>query len=131
MAEVPGMYTYPTTITINAENPFVQDLSILVYEEEIPFGIGEGTGTKLAGLGDLYPNPARSHVNFELQLQKSGNVQVFILNQGGQVVAKHSDQYNIGNHSIQLNTTALSSGMYRVMVLFGNEKHVKPFVKVN
>jgi hypothetical protein len=106
-------------------------LIIIVYEEDMAFGIGNDINNKIAGLGDLYPNPAHSYTNLEFNLSEGSQVQFFILNQGGQVVEKQMDQYNAGDHLVQLNTASLPSGMYRVMVLIGNEKHIKPFIKVN
>lgn len=131
LAEVPGMYTYPITITLSEENPIVEDLSIVVYENAIPYGIGNDIDTKLVELGDLYPNPAVSFTNLEFNLKESSQFQVFILNQGGQVVEKYSNHYDSGKHLLQLSTAHLSAGIYRVMVLIGNEKHIKSFIKVN
>lgn len=131
MAEVPGMFTYPASITLSEETPNVEDIKIVVYDEEIAYGIGDDIGTKIAGLGELYPNPARTYTNLEFNLLESGYVQIFILNQAGQVANKYSINCTTGNHILQINTAGLSAGMYRVMVLFGNEKHIKPFIKVN
>jgi PKD repeat protein len=131
MAEVPGMFTYPASITLSEESPYVEDISIVVYYDEIAYGIGNDIGTRIAGLGDLYPNPAREYTKLEFNLLESGHVQIFILNQAGQVADKYSINCTTGNHILQLNTSGLSAGMYRVMVLFGNEKHIRPFIKVN
>ena len=131
MADVPGKYTYPTTITLSEGHPAIEDINIIVYDEDIYYGIGDELNNKLTGLGDPYPNPARNYVNFKFNLLEAGNVQIFILNQGGQVVDKSNSHYNTGESLVQLNTANLSSGMYKVMVLFGNEKHIKSFIKVN
>ncbi len=131
MAEVPGKYTYPTTITLSEGHPAIEDINIIVYDEDIYYGIGDELNNKLTGLGDPYPNPARNYVNFKFNLLEAGNVQIFILNQGGQVVDKSNSHYNTGESFVQLNTANLSSGMYKVMVLFGNEKHIKSFIKIN
>jgi PKD repeat protein len=131
MAEVPGMYTYSTSITLSEETPYVEDLSIVVYEDEIPFGIGDDDIPAVAGLGRLYPNPAQDHINLEFSLQEAGQAQIFILNQAGQIADKYSKTYANGNHNLQINTSAFSAGMYKVMFLFGNEKHIKSFVKIN
>jgi len=130
LAEVPGKYTYPNTIVLSPENPSIEDLSIIVYDEEMTFGISD-PGKHIAGLGELYPNPARSYTNLEMILDEQAQVQFFILNHAGQIVEKQSGSYNKGDHVVQMNTAALTPGMYRVMVLTGNEKHIKSFIKVN
>jgi len=129
MADVPGMYTYPTTITLSSTNPSIEDLSIVIYEDEIPYGIID-PGNIITGIGELYPNPVRSQTKLELNIREASHLQFFILTQAGQVVQKQADQYNAGDHTIQFNTSDLPSGMYRVMVLIGNEKHIRSFIKV-
>lgn len=130
LADVPGKYTYPSTIILSAENPII-DINVVIYNEDIHYGIGDEGLSSLTGLSDPYPNPARSHINLEFNLLESGQVQVFILNQGGQVVDKYSSYHQYGETQLQMNTAGLTSGMYKMMVLFGNEKHVKSFIKIN
>jgi hypothetical protein len=86
--------------------------------------------TRLTGLGDPYPNPARAEINIEFNLMQSGQVQVFVINQGGQIVDKYSTHHPAGENKVQITTSGLASGMYKMMLLFGSEKHVKSFVKV-
>lgn len=131
LAEVPGMYTYPTIITLSQENPTIEGLNIVVYDEDIHYGIGDGPETLISGMGELYPNPARDHVNLAFNLKQEGNVQVFIIDQAGQVTANHSRHYPGGENLIRMNTSHLAAGIYRVMVLIGNEKHIKSFIKIN
>lgn len=131
LAEVPGKYTYPMSVTITENNPIIEDINIIIYNEDIHYGIDDGFANSLTGLGDPYPNPARSNVKLDFCLLQPGMVQVFILNPNGQVAGKQQAFYHKGEHEIQLNTSALSAGMYKLMVLFDNEKHIKSFIKVN
>lgn len=131
MADVPGKYTYPSSITISENNPTIDDINLIIYNEDIAHGIGNEVLSRLTGLGDPYPNPASTYVNFEFNLLESGQIQVFILNQGGQVVDKYIGHHNPGENKVQMNTSRLASGMYKLMVLFGNEKHIKSFIKIN
>jgi hypothetical protein len=130
LAEVPGKYTYPSTIVLSPEHPSIDDLNIIVYDEEMSFGISD-PGDHVAGLGEIYPNPARTFVNLEISLDEQAQVQYFILNHMGQVLEKQTGQYNKGDHVVQLNTADLAPGMYRLMVLTANEKHIKSFIKVD
>jgi PKD repeat protein len=130
LADIPGKYTYPSIITLSANNPTIADIDIIVYEEDIAHGIGDEIETRLTGLGDPYPNPARSYVNIEFMLKESGQVQVFVFNQSGQIVDKYSAYHHSGDNKVHINTSGLTSGMYKMMLLFGNEKHVKSFVRV-
>ena len=131
LAEVPGKFSYPTSIILSVDHPTVEDISIIVYDEDIYYGISNDINAKLTGLGDPYPNPARLYVNIRFNLLETGSVQVFILNQSGQVVDKYNSHHQTGENLLQMNTSNLSAGMYKVMVLFGNEKHIKSFIKIN
>ncbi len=131
LADVPGKYTYPTSITLSESNPTIENIDLIVYDEDIAHGIGDDVVTMLTGLGDPYPNPASTYVNFEFNLLERGQIQVFVLNQGGQVVDKYNGHHHAGDNKVQMNTSNLASGMYKLMVLFGNEKHIKSFIKIN
>lgn len=131
LAEVPGRYTYPAEIMLNENNPQVNDLSILVYEEEMPFSIGEEPGQALGSMGDPYPNPARDVTRLAFSLNKKSKLHVFILGQDGQVVQKTASSYPPGDHILELPANSLAAGMYKIMVLTGNEKYIKTFIKIN
>ena len=131
LAEVPGMYTYPTAITLSEETPFVDDISIIIYEEEVPHGIGNDSGSTVLKPGNIYPNPAGPHVSIPFRLREKVQVQIFILNQAGQVTDSYTMCHEAGDHTVRMNTGHLPAGMYRMMVLIGNEKHIKPFIKIN
>jgi PKD repeat protein len=130
LADVPGKYAYPATIILSTDNPTI-DVNVVLYDEDIYYGIEGEDLSSLSSLSDPYPNPARTSVKVEFNLLESGQVQVFILNQGGQIVDKYSANHQSGENHLRMNTSNLSSGMYKMMILFGNEKHVKTFIKVN
>jgi hypothetical protein len=130
LAEVPGMYTYPETITLNENNPVITDLSLLVYEEE-PFYIADQIENSFTAFHNPYPNPASTSTTIEFSLRDDATLYFFILDNSGQVVYKEMKFYNAGDHSLQFKLGDLASGIYRIMALSGNEKEVRSFVKVN
>ena len=130
LAEVPGMYTYPETITLNEENPFFTDLTIMIYEDE-PFFIADPSEKSISAFHNPYPNPATSSTVLEFSLSDEASIYFFILDNSGQVVHKEMKLYSAGDHSLQFDVSGLASGIYRIMALSGNEKEVRTFVKVN
>ncbi len=131
MAEVPGKYTYPTTITLSEEQPSIEDLNIHVYEDEMAFGTGNELSERNAMVGELYPNPAANSSTLDFALKQQARVQVFILDQAGQVSGKFSAQYPAGEHTLNIDVSPYAPGVYRLMLLAGNEKYIKSFIKVN
>jgi hypothetical protein len=62
---------------------------------------------------DLYPNPASTFANLEMNVAKKGNVSVKIYNVTGQIVAKVANQeYAAGKYNLKVNLENLQSGMY-------------------
>lgn len=131
MAEVPGMYTYPAEIVLNEENPLMTDLNIVVYKEEMPFSVGNGSNIKLTSLSNPYPNPAQSTIHTSFTITENERLHLFIIDNNGQVVQKQMAVYAAGDHMLTIDIANLSAGMYRIMVLADNEKYIKPFIKVN
>lgn len=67
----------------------------------------------------IYPNPAQSELNFNIDLNKSGNLSVQMLDMLGRIVLNQDEGFkNAGSQKISINTSGLSNGIYiyRVMV---------------
>jgi hypothetical protein len=70
----------------------------------------------------LYPNPAQAELNFDVNLNKSGNLSLRILDMMGRIVlVQNEGMTNAGNKKITINTGALSDGMYIYQVLVDAE----------
>lgn len=72
------------------------------------------------GSYNLYPNPANEVVNVNLDLNNAGNVRFTIYNQLGQEVMVENRDLAAGNTLVQLNTEALTSGIYFLNIAVGN-----------
>jgi hypothetical protein len=74
--------------------------------------INGNTASSLSSM-DLYPNPASTFANLEMNVAKKGNVSVRIYNVTGQIVAKIANQeYAAGKYNLKVNLENLQSGMY-------------------
>ncbi|MEH0153093.1 family 10 glycosylhydrolase [Limibacter armeniacum] len=62
----------------------------------------------------LYPNPVQQMTTLGFTLEKDDEVQVVIYDMVGRVVSQYQQQYNAGNHRLQLNTSALKRGIYLI-----------------
>jgi hypothetical protein len=72
------------------------------------------------GSYNLFPNPANELVNVNLDLNNAGNVRFTIYNQLGQEVMVENRDLAAGNTLVQLNTEALTSGIYFLNIAVGN-----------
>ena len=65
----------------------------------------------------IYPNPAHSVANIDLNLVNSGNVSVQIYTLNGQLVKSQSEGKMVsGAHKLTVNTTDLSAGTYMITI---------------
>lgn len=78
-----------------------------------PSGINNISEVQDFKLYQNYPNPFNPATNIEIDLQKSMNVKVFILDVLGNEVAVISDgKLDAGQHILKWNATAFASGIY-------------------
>ncbi len=76
-----------------------------------------GKESELVSITNLFPNPATDETNVNIDLKKSGNVTVSIVNLIGQEVnAVNAGTLNAGNNNIKLNLGSLKAGIYFINV---------------
>jgi hypothetical protein len=71
------------------------------------------------GLTELsvYPNPAKDMAKLSFSLENASNLTIAIYDQLGQLVQTVSNsQYNAGLNQVEINTSALNSGIYSVRI---------------
>ncbi|MBI5541198.1 MAG: T9SS type A sorting domain-containing protein [Bacteroidia bacterium] len=91
-------------------------------------GINNNESNKFS-VSQNYPNPANGATSIKVTLTETSNVTVEITNLVGQLVSKiDKGILAAGNHSINLNTASLNSGIYFYTVTAGTEKITKKMI---
>lgn len=77
-----------------------------------------------------YPNPFSSTTTIELQLEKPSEVDLFIRNAMGQIVAHlmNKEQKYGGTHKLQFHAEGLPAGLYFSVLTVGEQQYVKKMV---
>ncbi len=131
-AEIPGKQTYPAVVTIDVNNPAVNNLALIILSNAITFSIGEIQSDYVKGIGDIYPNPSRDKIYLDIEMTKPSCVRCGIFNQTGQLVYDRSEDISTGTHRIMLNVQALAEGVYTVQITTqDNVRIVKKLMRVN
>jgi len=79
---------------------------------------------------NIYPNPAKSSINILVGTPKDMMVNVVVFNNIGQKVINYTTEVITGRHTININTSNLSSGSYIFKITTPNGVHVeKQFIK--
>ena len=76
----------------------------------------------------VFPNPANGSAFVKLNLNRSENIQINVINLVGQVVKSTSANGNVGENNIQFDLSGLNSGVYMVSVKAGNNSSTKKIV---
>ncbi|MCC6370615.1 MAG: T9SS type A sorting domain-containing protein [Bacteroidia bacterium] len=115
----------PTTVSTNQSVPLTQllpndhwyscaGLTFLFGD----VGVNEIASNKILNTS-LFPNPANSNVNLNLELKSNGEVKVNVINLLGEVVSSTSFAGQLGDNTINLNLNGLAKGIYMVNVQAG------------
>ncbi len=81
----------------------------------------------------LYPNPASQNTTISFSIADKNNVSVSVYDVLGNIVSTMSqtNDFEKGNHSINLNTSNLASGIYYVSLTVNGAKEIKKLIITN
>jgi PKD repeat protein len=126
--ELAGHTTYPAIITIDENNPTINDIVFDIDNGTVYYEVAE-----IEGVGSdarLYPNPAQNDLNVEFTLQNIADVKVSALNALGQEVLSINQNLHSGQHNLHIDVSGLESGIYFISIeSLGQNKQVLKFVK--
>ncbi|HUM48395.1 MAG TPA: T9SS type A sorting domain-containing protein, partial [Chitinophagales bacterium] len=78
---------------------------------------------------NVYPNPMSTDTTLEVNLLVANNVNIAITDLSGRMISQVlNEQMSAGNHTINIQTPHLATGMYFVQVRTGNENRM---IKLN
>jgi len=126
--EMPGVNSEIITVILDEQN---QEMSFdfFVKNNSAFLGLGEHNSI-VSNAGNVYPNPVAGEAWMELDLLKSTDVQVNVLNQLGQTVKTATLSADAGKQTIKITVSGLSEGMYILQLSTTNgEMIMRRFVK--
>jgi hypothetical protein len=119
-AEVPGKVTDPAWVTLDEEHPLVTvEFTITQTEVYNTLSVGDPDPVTLT-VGEVYPNPVADVASLPVTLTRQAPLSVSIYNQLGQIVWSSYENYDAGNHLIQMNIGKLNRGVYVLNI--GNDE---------
>lgn len=93
-------------------------------------GIKEVTGTSIAGVSQNFPNPFTTSSTVKVNLNKSENITLNVVNNIGQVVATQTVKGNVGANELTIDSSNLNNGIYFYSVVAGNSKVTRKMIVV-
>jgi PKD repeat protein len=130
-AEIMGIHTVQTGITLNEENP-VSSVEVQVSggEANLVFGLPEQR-ISLDEVGDIFPNPVSETARIEINAKKAVELQISIISQTGQLMDVNALSLPEGAHYYDLETRTLPAGLYLLRITTGQGETVsRKFLKM-
>ena len=129
--EYPGKYTEETNITLSNTEPSQNDIDLIVNCSH-PLDIEETTSDYIASVEEIYPNPVHNNAELKINIKKSTAINISILNQFGQILYSSNEYLPTGRHSINLQLSSYTSGMYFIKISpEDNISTVRKLIKTN
>jgi hypothetical protein len=127
--EIAGKISFPAFLTLNNLNPIASNINFVIEGNSIT-AINENFDLN-SRMSALYPNPTREDIFIDINLQKSMNLNISILNHLGQVLQHYDMETVTGNQQIHLNTITLPEGFYTLQIISSKTAIIKKFIKIN
>ncbi|MDP1800669.1 MAG: T9SS type A sorting domain-containing protein [Bacteroidota bacterium] len=123
-----------TPITVTNSNPFAQLTNNTTWYQfgklsyAFPtIGLSQASQSSLGNI-EIYPNPASGEAVLAINLEDNSSVEVTVLNTIGQVVKTNKAQGQVGENTISIDLSGLSTGIYMVNIKVGNASSTKKLV---
>ena len=131
-AEVLDKTTIPVIVTIDANNPSITNIDLIVTSTGVTTSIDDNISAFVENVSDIYPNPVNDEMNVEVSLKQSSELQFEVFNQIGQVVYSKIVSESAGQHLVKINTSDFDGGVYSLRITTKDKAQImRKFVKVN
>jgi len=114
--EVTIMWGNPGTGYVNLTETSAAECEGIAVELIVnvnPVGIEESFMNQVS----IYPNPAGETLNMALYSARDANINVQVVNQGGQVILSQTESLSTGNNKTSVNTSELPNGIYTLKLI--------------
>ena len=126
--EIPGKPSAIATVTLQESTP-EGDVTFIVKDTEVVLTAGKIIEF-VNFVGEIFPNPVAESADMKIELIRSSELNLRIVNQLGQVVQSSKLNLVKGTQMIHFETAGLNSGFYTLQITSDNGGMlVKKFVK--
>lgn len=131
-------YTYTLPASINGVNLDINNIEVVAFITEDKQEIVTGAGINLTNSIDeissinsmiISPNPAKNNVEVSFSINDNNDVNISIFNSlGAMVYSQNEGNLTSGNHTVNVNVSKLSSGVYYMNVKAGDNTITKKLI---
>lgn len=115
--DVAGISTTPMYVTISEGDPLDNQVSVVIYPQQITFSISENISAFVDQAFLIYPNPVSDQARISLEVKKTSKMTVMITDLTGRVISRQDNHFSAGSQEIILPVGNLPAGFYEVLII--------------
>ena len=131
-AEVPGKHTFPLQISIDEYNPEINYVKITIGSYGVNGSISSGVSELSTAyhIGDIYPNPAHSSINIDIESIRSENMHYDVFSSNGKLLGEEAFSSQKGMNQLSVDIGSFEAGNYFLRITDEHERiTIRKFVK--
>ncbi|MBU2651951.1 MAG: T9SS type A sorting domain-containing protein [Bacteroidetes bacterium] len=122
---LPGTFEWPNEQSAAVNN----NIYHVSYPKDFFIGIKENQPGNTILMSEIFPNPARQNINFNLSLDQISELTINIFNPVGQIVKSiQINSFNGNNENVSVNIQDLPAGIYYCTAEAGTNKTTRKFM---
>lgn len=115
-AEITGLTTIPAIVTISANEPSIDNITIIVNDTEITTGIRSLVEAAKLNFGNVYPNPSNANMFMQVSSEAALQLTFSTFDLAGRMVDSRIVTIPSGKTQVDLQTTELNTGIYTLYI---------------
>lgn len=131
-AEIAGKNTIPVQVNIDPGNLIVSGINLVITNNAVIASMEDNITETIKSISEIYPNPSADIANIEINIQKTTNIELKIINPLGQVIMLEEHALQTGENRLSVDISELGNGIYYMQIIdFNNNKFTRKFIKSN
>ncbi|MCU0370893.1 MAG: PKD domain-containing protein [Bacteroidales bacterium] len=115
--DVAGISTSPMFVTISEDNPVENDITLVIFPNQITFSVNEHVSAFIEQAILLYPNPVRDQARISVQIKKASSLAVTITDLSGRTVYEQKNEAFEGLQEFIIPVRDLPTGIYQLVLI--------------
>jgi hypothetical protein len=120
--DVAGIPTETMSVTITEAKPLVNNISLIISPTQVTFSVPEHPSSFIENAMQIFPNPVRDRASVSIEMKKSSNLEIMVIDPSGRAVYSESKRLEKGRNIVNIDASKYAAGCYQVILI--PEDHV-------
>ncbi|RLD62030.1 MAG: hypothetical protein DRJ05_01295 [Bacteroidetes bacterium] len=129
-AEVTGKYTNAINVTLDQNNPVIENIEIIIASHTVNGGLNGISDLEWnSSFSEVYPNPVSEMASIKIDLHETTDISIEIYNNTGQLIKQSYKTAYSGETTVFIKMDSQPSGFYFLHISGENQQLTKKFIK--